>query len=99
MRLAATGRITCEQNWTSSRQARACPTLDVLSVEVESCPLGLGQSPQFGRVPTTSAPPMMLLQKSKVASVRIFGETLKHEAIDDSDNLSRATEVADEFSV
>ena len=30
---------------------------------------------------------------------RIFGETLKHEAIDDSDNLSRATEVAYEFSV
>jgi hypothetical protein len=44
----------------------------------------------FGRI---------LLQKSKVASVRIFGETLKHEAIDDSDNLSRAAEVAYEFSV
>jgi hypothetical protein len=28
-----------------------------------------------------------------------FCETLKHEAIDDSDNLSRATEVAYEFSV
>jgi hypothetical protein len=27
----------------------------------------------------------ILLQKSKVASVRIFGETLKHEKIDDSD--------------
>jgi hypothetical protein len=39
----------------------------------------------------------ILLQKSKVASVRIFGETLKREAIDDSDNLSRATEVACEF--
>jgi hypothetical protein len=39
------------------------------------------------------------LQKSKVASVRIFGETLKREAIDDSDNLSRVTEVAHEFSV
>jgi hypothetical protein len=46
-----------------------------------------------------SALPLILLQKSKVASVRIFGETLKHEAIDDSDNLSRATEVAYEFSV
>jgi hypothetical protein len=46
-----------------------------------------------------SALPSILLQKSKVASVRIFGETLKHEAIDDSDNLSRATEVAYEFSV
>ena len=28
----------------------------------------------------------ILLQKSKVASVRIFGETLKREAIDDSDS-------------
>jgi hypothetical protein len=35
----------------------------------------------------------ILLQKSKVASVRIFGETLKREAIDDSYNLSRFTEV------
>jgi hypothetical protein len=41
----------------------------------------------------------ILLQKSKVASVQIFGETLKREAIDDSDNLSRVTEVAYEFSV
>jgi hypothetical protein len=46
-----------------------------------------------------SALPQILLQKSKVASDRIFGETLKHEAIDDSDNLSRVTEVAYEFSV
>ena len=46
-----------------------------------------------------SALPLILLQKSKVASVRIFGETLRYEAIDDSDNLSRATEVAYEFSV
>jgi hypothetical protein len=41
----------------------------------------------------------ILLQKSKVASVRIFGETLKCEAIDDSDKLSRVTEVAYEFNV
>jgi hypothetical protein len=46
-----------------------------------------------------SASDRILLQKSKVASIRIFGETLKHEAIDASDNLSRATEVASEFSV
>ena len=37
------------------------------------------------------------MQKSKVAPVQISGETLKREAIDDSDNLSRATEVAYEF--
>jgi hypothetical protein len=41
----------------------------------------------------------ILLQKSKVASARIFGETLKREAIDDSDNLSRVSEVAYEFSM
>jgi hypothetical protein len=41
----------------------------------------------------------ILLQKSKVASVRIFGETLKREAVDDSGNLSRVTEVAYEFCV
>jgi hypothetical protein len=41
----------------------------------------------------------IVLQKSKVASVRIFSETLKREAVDDSGNLSRVTEVADEFCV
>jgi hypothetical protein len=41
----------------------------------------------------------ILLQKSDVASVRIFGETLKHEAADDLYNLSRATEIAYEISV
>jgi hypothetical protein len=46
-----------------------------------------------------SASSLILLQKSKVASVRIFGETLKREAIDDSNDLSRITEVAYEFSV
>jgi hypothetical protein len=39
----------------------------------------------------------ILLQKSKVASVRVFGETSKRKPVDDSDNLSRATEVAYEF--
>ena len=41
----------------------------------------------------------ILLQKSKVASVRIFGEIIKREPVNDSDNLSRATEVAYEFCV
>jgi hypothetical protein len=40
-----------------------------------------------------------ILQKSKVASVQIFGEISKREAIDDLDSLSRVTEVAYEFSV
>jgi hypothetical protein len=37
--------------------------------------------------------------KSKVASVELFSETLKREPVDDSDNLSRASEVAYEFCV
>ena len=40
-----------------------------------------------------------MLQKSKVASAGFFGETLKREAIDDSDNPSRVSEAAYEFSV
>jgi hypothetical protein len=40
-----------------------------------------------------------MLQKSKVASARIFRETLKGEAINDSYNLSGAAEVAYGFSV
>lgn len=35
--------------------------------------------------------------KVESCTVKIFSETLKREAIDDSDNLSRATEVAYEF--
>jgi hypothetical protein len=41
----------------------------------------------------------ILLQKSKVAGLRISRENAKQEAIADSYNLSRVTEVADEFSV
>jgi hypothetical protein len=48
---------------------------------------------------TVSASGGIVLQKSKVASVQIFGETLKRGGIDDSDNLSRVTKVAYEFSV
>ena len=40
-----------------------------------------------------------MLQKSKVASVQIFGETLKRELIDDLYGLSRVAEIAYEFSV
>jgi hypothetical protein len=35
-----------------------------------------------------------MLQKSKVATVWIFGENLKREEIDDSCSFSRAKEVA-----
>jgi hypothetical protein len=41
----------------------------------------------------------ILLQKSKVASVQIFGQIPKREATDDSYIPSRVTEVAYEFSV
>jgi hypothetical protein len=40
----------------------------------------------------------ILLQKSKVATVRLFGKNLKRAEIDDSYSRSRATEVAYEFS-
>jgi hypothetical protein len=38
-----------------------------------------------------------VLQKSKVATVKNFGENLKRKEVDDSRSLSRATEVAHEF--
>jgi hypothetical protein len=50
-------------------------------------------------ITTMSASVGILLQKSKAASVQIFGETLKREPVDDPDNLSRSTEVAYEFCV
>ena len=40
----------------------------------------------------------ILLQKSKIAEGQIFRETIKREAIADSYNLNRVTEVAYEFS-
>jgi hypothetical protein len=39
----------------------------------------------------------ILLQKSKVAAVQIFGEKVKRKEVYDSHSLSRATEVAHEF--
>ena len=38
-----------------------------------------------------------MLQNSKVAAVKIFGENLKRKDVDDSHSFSRATEVAHEF--
>ena len=42
---------------------------------------------------------LILLQKSKVSDLRIFRETTEREAIADSYNLNRVTEVACEFNV
>jgi hypothetical protein len=41
----------------------------------------------------------IVLQKSKVAGPRIFRENTKREAIADSYNLNRVTDVACEFNV
>jgi hypothetical protein len=41
----------------------------------------------------------IVLQKSKVAGLRIFRENTRWEAIADSYNLNRVTEVACEFNV
>jgi hypothetical protein len=46
-----------------------------------------------------SALPPIVLQKSKVAGRLIFREITKREAIADSYNLNRVTEVACEFNV
>jgi hypothetical protein len=46
-----------------------------------------------------SALPLILLQKSKVASDEIFGQIPKWEAIADSYVLSRVTELAYDFNV
>jgi len=45
-----------------------------------------------------SASGTIVLQKSKVAGLRIFAKNSKREAISDSYNLNRVTEVAYEFS-
>ncbi|WP_212423988.1 hypothetical protein, partial [Bradyrhizobium sp. AUGA SZCCT0283] len=39
----------------------------------------------------------IVLQNSKVAAFKIFGENLKRKEVDDSHSFSRATEVAHEF--
>jgi hypothetical protein len=44
-----------------------------------------------------SASPLIVLQKSKIAAVQIFGENLKRNQVNDSHSLGRATEVAHEF--
>jgi hypothetical protein len=62
---------------------RGCASTDNVLVSFRSADVGLWQT---------------LLQKSKVASVRIFGEILMREAMNDSDNLSHATEVAYELA-
>jgi hypothetical protein len=58
-----------------------------------------GQTRSFDDVRDTSAFPPIVLQKSKVAELRIFTKNPKREAIADSYNLNRATEVAYEFNV
>jgi hypothetical protein len=72
-----------------------------LDFDVVVFQLGCARSPPDASVTLRSngrfAP--IVLQKSKVAPVRIFVETLKLKAIDDSNNLSRITEVAHEFCV
>jgi hypothetical protein len=46
-----------------------------------------------------SASGRIVLQKSKVAELRIFAKNPKREAIADSHNLNRAAEVVYEFNV
>jgi hypothetical protein len=66
---------------------------------VGSFVVGTGQNVCSGSKPEVATLKCNFRKKSKVASVRIFGETLKREAIDDSNSLSRISEVANEFCV
>jgi hypothetical protein len=59
----------------------------------------MGQSRHFERSGPMSALPPIVLQKSKVVGLRIFRENTKREALADSYNLNRVTEVACEFIV
>jgi hypothetical protein len=59
----------------------------------------LGHSRRFWAVQPMSAITLIVLQKSKVADLRIFRENTKREAIADSHNLNRVTAVACEFNV
>ena len=56
------------------------------------------RSPMRAEGRTMAAYWQIVLQKSKVAGPRIFRENTKREAIADSYNLNRVTEVACEFS-
>ena len=58
----------------------------------------LGQMSDKGR-PITSALPQYYCKSRKLHQSEIFGEILNREVIDNSDNLSHATEVAYEFCV
>ena len=57
----------------------------------------MGTKPTLRAEFQMSAIEVIVLQKSKVAAVQIFGENLKRKEVDDSHSLSRATEVAHEF--
>jgi hypothetical protein len=59
----------------------------------------MGHERPIDAVHGESAIHLIVLQKSKVAGLRIFRENTKREAIADSYNLNRVTEVACEFNV
>jgi hypothetical protein len=59
----------------------------------------LGHFRPIDNVYAMSAYPPIVLQKSKVAGLRIFRKNTKRKAIADSYNLYRVTEVAYEFNV
>jgi hypothetical protein len=69
------------------------------SVKIPTLEVRYGSSTSFKRKPRTSAYPPIVLQKSKVAGLRIFRKNTKRKAIADSYNLYRVTEVAYEFNV
>jgi hypothetical protein len=79
---------------TTSSRLRAAFSLSAI-FKVPMSEFGTRQT--LSTLLTMSAHEGIVLQKSKVAAVQIFGENLKRKEVDDSHSLSRATEVAHEF--
>jgi len=86
---------------TAPRLDYACPIGRASGASIRQAPRRnhVRRFRRFGRAPARVAIHPIVLQKSKVAGLRIFREITKRETIADSYNLNRVTEVACEFNV
>jgi hypothetical protein len=107
-RLAVSSAVLAQAtNYGRRRRTCRCRSKSATLVTVQLIPFALrqfsvtnadlGHSLHFCDVRVESASLRILLQKSKVAGLRIFRENTKREAI--ADSFNRVTEVACEFDV
>ena len=75
---------------------RGCRSIYFRTLPLGTCPLHTRKRTRRCDFDVRFVP--IVLQKSKVAGLRIFRENTKQEAITDSYDLNRVTEVACEFS-